>query len=252
MYTSTKFIKLASSILLIGSVIAAVSVTYAQKFPAVVEAQIVATMSAETEGILENFTVTPGESVSKGHLLSRVRVRDLMSDLTQLEAREKYFQFQNENLSELNKSGLATDEELEALRMEADINVAQLNQVRFRISKAEVLAPFDGNVTEVFANAHEWVQLGQPLVKMYDVNSLHIVADLPTEVALKLDKKTKVPLHLKIINEALSAKFIKIVPEVAVKSNTVKTYWELDDDFKKYPSLQFLPGMRLTLDVQVP
>ncbi len=221
----------------------------ARDFPAVVEAHVVAMLSSETEGILQELLVKPGDSVKKDQMIAKVRVDILKLEQSQLKARSEYFSFQLSNLKRLHGSGLATDKEINQLEMEDKINKAQIKGIQLQLQRARLMAPFDGKVVEVLANVHEWIQPGQPLVKIYDSSQLYISSDLPTAAALQFTKDSRVSARIEALDQEIITKFIKIVPEVVVQSDTVKTYWELTD----VPSnLGLLLGMRMELRLDIP
>lgn len=83
---------------------------------------------------------------------------------------------------------------------------AQLAAAQAALSDLELRAPFDGTVSEVFVHPSEWVNVGQPILLLADVDHLQVKTTDLSEIDLAL---------LKIGDEAIVT--FDALPDVVVK-----------------------------------
>ena len=222
-----------------AAVILAGTTVLADEFPVVVEAKVKAVLSAEREGVLAKLDVDTGDRVKKGAVLAEVFHKDLVYKKQQAEEKNKYLKMQLDNLSKLDEKGLATAEELARAGMELAVNEKDISIMGTQIARSEIKAPFSGIIVTRHVQPHEWVRPGQPVVELYDPNKLRVVADIPSDIAVKLKKKQKTRLFFPDLNKNFNASVAVFAPQVEVRSNTVKVYWKISDKSGK-----LIPGMK--------
>ncbi|GBC61688.1 hypothetical protein DENIS_2650 [Desulfonema ishimotonii] len=226
--------------LLMPGVIA--SAALAEQFPAVVEAEVRAVIAAERDGALSRLDADTGDRVRKGALLGVVFHKDLILRKEAQTATRDYLAIQAENLTKLNARGLATDEELAKAKMDLAVNDKEIRMVENNIDRSKIRAPFSGVIVARHIQPHEWVQSGQPVVEMYDPRQLRIVADIPADMAVKLETGQESVFYFSEISQEVRGTLKVFAPQVDVRSNTIKVYWRVDGAALKKARL--LPGMK--------
>lgn len=196
-------------------------------FPVVIEARDRAVLAAERAGVLDALNVFPGDRVAKGEVIATIANNDLHLKLKELQAKEKYYVFSVDNLCKLRDSGCASKEEVAKTSMERDVNAAQLDQIRNEILRTRIKAPFSGRVLERMIHAHEWVKPGQAVVEVYDPTHLLIMANIPAKVASSMKPGMQHTFDFHDQNVTVSGRLTVLVPQVDVRSNTVKVYWSV-------------------------
>jgi multidrug efflux pump subunit AcrA (membrane-fusion protein) len=83
---------------------------------------------------------------------------------------------------------------------------AQMDAAQAALTDLELRAPFDGNVSEIFVHPSEWVNIGQPILLLADINYLQVETTDLSEIDLAL---------LKIGDEAIVT--FDALPDVVVR-----------------------------------
>lgn len=214
-------------LLLAGNLLPPAAVSAVDQFPAVVEAEQRAVIAAEREGVLVQLPVDVGDRVPKGELLGVVYHEDLVLEKKQLQANQEYLEILSENLSKLNQRGLATDEEFAKAEMDLKVNTTEIERVQTNIERSRMVSPFTGFVVVRHAQRYEWVKPGQPVVEMYDPRDLRIVTDIPFDIAVGLSEGREQTIFFPGIQKEVTAQLAIAAPQVDVRSNTVKLFWEV-------------------------
>lgn len=213
----------------------------AEQFPAVVEAEERAILSAEREGVLTELKVDTGDRVKKGDLIAGVFHRDLILQKELRSATREYLKVQVENLTKLSGKGMVADEELARAKMELAVNGKEISMVENQIERSRLHAPFSGMVVMRHIQPYEWVKPGQPVVELYDPRELRIVTDIPAELAVKLEKGQEHRFLFPDLQREIIAKLKVFSPQVDVRSNTMKILWIVSGTGD---GPELLPGMK--------
>ncbi len=214
----------------------------AEQFPTVVEAEVRAVVAAEREGVISGMNTDVGDRVKKGGVIAVVYHKDILFEKQQLQAKQKYFSVQVENLGKLNEKGMVPNEELARAQMDKAVNEAQIKLIDTQIGRSTVYAPFSGIAVARHIQSHEWVRPGQPVVELYDPARLRVVADIPSEIAMKMKTGQVDTLVFPDTGKEVNAKLKVISPQVDVRSNTIKVYWSVDP--KEGEKGNLIPGMK--------
>lgn len=66
--------------------------------------------------------------------------------------------------------------DLQVAKMTADVEQAEVQAAEQRIMKRQIVAPFDGVVLEVFRQSAEWINAGEPVVRLVQLDRLRVDA----------------------------------------------------------------------------
>ena len=150
-------------------------------------------VAGEIAALVEKFPVEEGMTVKRGDMLAQLRTDSLTIQLNAAEAThresEARYQQAKKDLARINTlfaKQLVTQKEFDdAVTQEAALalRLAQLEaallQVRDRIKKTRVVAPFDGWVTKEFTEVGQWIQAGGPIVEIVDLSRVQVEVPLP-------------------------------------------------------------------------
>lgn len=199
----------------------------ASPVPAVLESVQHATLAAEQHGVLKVFSVSLGDRVAKGDVVAVIDHADLDSELARKRLRREYLQAQIKNSSRLVQQGLATDDELRKLITEEKIVLADILALKRKVARSSIKAPFHGAVVEKMVQNHEWVQPGQPIVRLISPAKLQLKTTVPTERAVGLDTTASYSVRFPELEIEQVVRVKTVAPEVEVQSNTVVVIWQL-------------------------
>lgn len=170
-------------------------------FPGVTRAADRAELAFLVGGRLAERPVDVGDRVNRGQLLARLDQREVQNGLMMAEAdheravtSRKQLERDLERSSALLASKAATTEEVEKIRSALDAATAAesaaaaaLAEARRRRGEAELLAPYAGVITAVFAEPGENVTSGKRIVSLSGSNALEIEVQVPESVAAELE-----------------------------------------------------------------
>jgi membrane fusion protein (multidrug efflux system) len=144
------------------------------------------TIAAQTEGVLREVAVQPGDRVERGRTLAALDDRALRAELAQAESALDRSTAELERVEQLAESGIAEARRLESATAQHGIDRAAVERLDTQLSQSRFPSPFDGIVTAQHAYPGDTVQSGSPIVSLADVAQLRIIAKVPFTVASRL------------------------------------------------------------------
>lgn len=213
--------------LLLATLFVVPTVSAEQRYPVIFDVEERAVLSAERDGVLTRLDVDVGDSVRKGDVLASVYAGDLGIQRRQAQAERNFLASQMENLSNLNRRGLATDEEVSKTKTELAKADAAIELLTAQISHSVIRAPFDGVVVQRAMSAHEWVTAGKPVVEILNPRKIRIVSNLPSSLVVNLPAGTTHKVWVADLQNEVTAMVRTTVPAVDEQSNTVGVIWDI-------------------------
>jgi membrane fusion protein (multidrug efflux system) len=101
-----------------------------------------------------------------------------------------------------------------------------------------IKAPFNGAVAQLKVHTHDSVKPGDPLMKIVNTDHIIVEMEVPSEWLQWLHINSAFYVHVNEINKSISAKIIRINPQIEPVSQTVKVVGEVENTDDK-----LLPGM---------
>lgn len=104
----------------------------------------------------------------------------------------------------------------------------EVNRLEDRLKKYTLRAPFRGFVTAKHVEVGDWVQQGDPVVEVVELDPIEILTPIPEDAIAYLQRKTKA----RLVVDALPAKQLevelhKIVPQADNRARTFPVYFRL-------------------------
>ncbi len=148
-------------------------------------------VASEIAGLVDVFYAKEGMHVEQGQLLARLRTETLNIQLDSAlasyrEARTRYLQAKQDlgRVRVLFDKELVTQKEFDdaqanesALRERLAQLDTEIRRVKDQIKKSQIVAPFDGWITQEFTEVGQWVEEGGQIVEM--VNLSHVQVEIP-------------------------------------------------------------------------
>ncbi len=208
-----------------------------------------ATVAAETEGTVVALPVREGDHVGKGSVLARLSRETLELQLARAEAAtsEQEGEVERARLELERAKSLLAKKVLSAQAHEdrrIDLYVAEQRLARLKaeealirdtLRKTEILAPFEGIVTQRLAEVGEWIPKGGGIAVVADLSHPEVVVDLPEDQIAGIDRNTKVTVAIPALGpRTFPGRILAVVPEGDPNARTFPVRIEIDD-----------PGMRI-------
>jgi macrolide-specific efflux system membrane fusion protein len=121
------------------------------------------------------------------------------------------------------------DHEVAVLEMKAKGN--ELTAARAQVARRQITAPFDGVIVQIYVRGGEWVEPGQPAVRIVNTNRLKAEGFIPaTEVDADLPGKS-VTLEVEGLepSAATAGTIVFVSPEVDPITGQVRVWAEIDN-----------------------
>ncbi len=197
-----------------------------------------ATLSAGREGKISAIAVQLGQLVNKGDALVVLDCNELKAQRdvvrAQLQAAKDRYHV-NERLAKVkNISPL----ELTLSGSEVDVAHGELNQIRARFRDCQVVAPFDARIVERFADPHEYIRRGDPLLTLVNPHQFEIDMVIPSLWLSRVAVGTLFSFHIDETGSVHAATLRSIVGQVDPISQTARVIGQFEQSVEG-----LLPGM---------
>ena len=145
-------------------------------------------LGAEVSAVIESVLVDVADQVKAGTPLLRMDARvfelgvlQARAALQEAEAKRTLAQLQLDRAEKLIADAIISDDDYAQRRAElastqavVDMRRAQLQNAQLQLDKCEIKAPFDGFITQRWAQKGQWVQIGQPLFQIVDPHAAQV------------------------------------------------------------------------------
>ncbi len=171
-----------------------------RRFPAVLEASQVTTLSFETGGRLLELNLDVGQKVAQGEVIARIdpaslqlQVQNAQAALAQAEASAKNAQDTFARQQDLFARGATTkvvvdNAETQAATAQATVEQAQasLETAEENLSKSVLIAPFEGIISSVDAQSFSTVSVGLPVASIYPADIFEVAFSVNFDIVNRL------------------------------------------------------------------
>lgn len=147
--------------------------------PAVVEPNLVVTVSAEVAGRVELIPLKKGDLVQAGALLIHLNEDLLRPEFEGAEAQFNHDQTEYERVVNLVKEKVRPSRDLDIAANQLAVSKARMAEVSARLDRARILAPGAGLLNDLFVEKGEYVQPGMPLAELVDMDAVKVVVEVP-------------------------------------------------------------------------
>jgi RND family efflux transporter MFP subunit len=148
--------------------------------PACVRADSEVTLYAKVTGYLKTITKDRGDRVTAGELIAVLDIPEMIPEIAHAKASFAIEDSTCRRLEAIRKAEktAVTDQDLDLARAKRDMAEATLRRLETMKGYTEIRAPFDGSVTERFADPGAFLQQGK-IVSIVDISKVRIVVDVP-------------------------------------------------------------------------
>lgn len=141
------------------------------------------TVSAEEAGQVTEVAFSPGSDVKQGEILVQLDVAVEDAGLRSAEAAEKLAKLNFDRLSALVSRKLSAQADLDAAKSQLDQSLAAVKEMRARIARKTITAPFDGRVGIREVSLGQYVEAGQAIVPLFRIDPLYLNVSVPQQSA---------------------------------------------------------------------
>jgi membrane fusion protein, multidrug efflux system len=147
--------------------------------PALIEANVDATLAAEKAGRIVELKADRGDRVDKGQLLLQIDDRIWQANLKQADIAARDAKKNHERFKKLQESGAVAESEYDSIEMAYVQADAMATEANINIEQCRVVSPIAGTVNDRFVETGEYVQPGTPVFQVVDSATLKVVVQIP-------------------------------------------------------------------------
>jgi len=133
---------------------------------------------------------------------------------------------------------------------------AAVRELKIRLEKKSVNAPFDGYITVQHAEEGQWLSPGSPVAEMVRIARIDATLDVPERMLPRLDRDATIEVLVPALGERFDGRIYRIVPSGDVRARTFPVLIRLDNpEGRLKPGMSaeaMLPTGRITAALTVP
>jgi multidrug efflux system membrane fusion protein len=205
-------------------------------------------LSSEVSGRVVIIGFEPGQRVKAGAMLLRLDDAVEQADLAAARAGATFARRQLERATELAEAGAGSREMQQQRQTERDQTTAQVQQLEARIRQKHIRAPFNGELGLRWVDPGQYVNAGERVVSLTDLEMLYVNFDVPQQQLARLEVGQAVEVQSDAPGAAtLQARISAVEPQVGrdTRNVTVQATLEIEGRVLR-------PGMYVTAAVVLP
>jgi membrane fusion protein (multidrug efflux system) len=194
------------------------------------EANEAVDIKSEIDAIVDSIAFTEGASVKKGQLLVKFDAAKWRAQHQQAKVELENARIRAERSDKLLKSDSVSQQEYDDAHAAARTAEANFALLEARLKETEILAPFDGLVSERLVSPGAYVKAGDPLVRLVDLDPIKISFSVPERYMTELKLGQQVTMRTASIpGRAFTGEVYFIDPQVEVATRTIKVKAKTDN-----------------------
>ncbi len=179
------------------------------------------TIGSEVSGKVEKLLAEEGDTVKKDDILAQIDPDRYQALFKAAEARFKKTSQDLTRGHSLFEEGFLSKEELDQRQVNYDTAKAVWEVARIELNDDEVIAPFNGIITQRFVDPGEWLDRGDPVFEISDLSVVHVMIPLPERFVQQVSVGQKALLTVTPIGHQ---KFEGTVRAIIPKADQGKNY----------------------------
>ncbi|MAS71561.1 MULTISPECIES: efflux RND transporter periplasmic adaptor subunit [unclassified Leeuwenhoekiella] len=165
----------------------------------------------EYTGVLTQVYVKEGQRVAKGQRLARIDDGGLGSELARQEAQLALAKTTFERQKRLWDQKIGSEISYLEAKTNYEAMEAATNQMRSRIGKTVITAPFSGVIDNLIADQGQVVNAGQtPVIRLINLSDMYVNASIPEAYLGKVNEGTDVKIRLASIGKTYDGKIRQV------------------------------------------
>ena len=204
-------------------------------------------VAAEEPGKIIEIAFTPGGHVQAGDLLVQQDISIEQAQLRAAEAAAELAESRLERVQRLLKQNSASPSDVDTAQAEARQADARVDEVKARIRKKSIRAPFDGKLGVRQVSLGQDLRVGDRVVVLQKLNPIQVNFLMPQRQLPRISLGLPVRVGLDDRDFNVEGSITAVNPEVDPMTRNVRIQARIDN-----PGEQLLPGMYVTVGVVLP
>ena len=204
-------------------------------------------IGVKVPGRIAEIFISEGQSVQKGDILGRLEGKELDAKLKTInaalkEAQDQYLLAEKtyNRIKTLYKDGIVPKQQYDeveykynAALQKINATQGQKNEIMAYYDELTIVAPIDGEVTQVISNPGELVATGYPIITLLNTDDMWVVFNIREDLLNNLQKDKEIKVYVPAIKETLNMK-ISYVSAMASFASWKPTNQQNNYDLKTF------------------
>lgn len=171
-----------------------------------------AEIASKMTGNIISLPVDLGSKVQQGELLVELSAGEVSAQVQQAKAQLDQARRNLAREENLLKKNAATQQSVKSLRDSARIAEAAYQETLTMLNYSRIAAPFSGIITRKLANVGDLATPGKPLLYMEQENNLQVLADIPEEMILRIQKDDHLSVYIPSVELTIEGVVAEVSP----------------------------------------
>lgn len=218
--------------------------------PAVIGAQGSTDLAFEVGGLLQEFPVEEGMTVSAGDLIGRLEQRQFQNDVATAKAQYDNAEAEYQRAARLLEQDAIARSVVDQRRAARDVADAQLDTARKRLEDSVLTAPFDGIIARRYAEPFQNVSPLSPIVTLETTGAAEAVVQVPASLVVQSGQLQPVGSQV-VLDAAPDMPMDTRLFSFATQADAAAQTFEARFSFEPPETLVILPGMTGTVQLRL-
>ena len=149
------------------------------ELPGVIEPERTVNVAAEVPGRVESLLLKEGARIQTGDVIVKLNTDVLQAEHDRAAAQAKYDANEADRITKLFEGGASTEREKQEKVVRAAISAAMMAESKFRLERAQIVAPISGILNRLPVETGEFVQGGTVVAQIVQMNPVKAVVEAP-------------------------------------------------------------------------
>ncbi|WP_117234573.1 efflux RND transporter periplasmic adaptor subunit [Vibrio maerlii] len=225
--------------------------SFTRTFPAVSEAGDRAVLAFRVPGLMQTIDVREGQKVKKGEVLATLNPDEYTLLMQAAQAEFQLVNVQYERMKKLRKDKVVSEQDFDQAQANYNSARASLSQAKANVSYTSLVAPYDGTISLIPAENHEYIAAKEGVMNIQTDQLLKVIFQLPDYLLRRASRDQKVTATMKFDafpDATFDVEFLEIDTEADPSTSAYKVTMIME----RPTDIGILPGMSGTLTAVIP
>ncbi|WP_264877297.1 efflux RND transporter periplasmic adaptor subunit [Vibrio agarivorans] len=224
---------------------------FERSFPAVSEAGDRAVLAFRVPGLLMSIDALSGQLVNKGDVLALLNPDEYTLLAQQAQANFNLANVQFKRAERLRKDRVVSEQDYDEAKANLNVARASLNQAKANVRYTQLVAPYDGTISIIPADNHEYVAAQQGVMNIQTNQLLKIVFQLPDHLLSRYSQAIQVQASMQF-DAFPERSFPLTFQEIDTEADPTTASYKVTMIMDRPSDIGVLPGMVGSVNLVAP